>query len=283
MGLADVRAGRGGGLPGRMIRGAMSPAARTPLLFLSHGSPNVALEGNAFTRAVRAFGETLAGARAAVVVSAHWQTRGRTHVNAVAQPPTIYDFGGFSPELYRIRYEAPGHPELARRIATLLGGAPLEERRGWDHGLWVPLLHLLPAATIPIVELSQPVPATPHDLLQLGRALAPLRDEGVVLIGSGGIVHNLSRISFDNVDGPPEAWAKSFDDWVAARLEAKEFAALAEYRVHAPNAAAAVPTPEHFDPVFFVAGASDDADRYRNVYEGFTFGTLSMRTFVYEG
>ena len=256
--------------------------SRTPLVFISHGAPTVALEESDFTRAVRAYGAALAGARAAVVVSAHWQTRGGVHVNAVPQPPPIYDFGGFSPELYRVRYDAPGDPALARRIATLLGNAALEEKRGWDHGLWVPLLHLLPDATIPIVELSQPVPATPHDLLQLGRTLAPLRDEGVVLIGSGGIVHNLSRIAFGDPHPPVEPWAKSFDDWVAARLEAKEFAALAEYRAHAPNADAAVPTPEHFDPVFFVAGASDEGDRFRSIHEGFAFGTLSMRTFAYE-
>ena len=266
-----------------MIRRVMSTASRTPLVFISHGAPTVALEESAFTRAVRGYGETLAGARAAVVVSAHWQTRGRIHVNAVPQPPPIYDFGGFSPDLYRVRYDAPGDPDLARRIAALLGEAPLEERRGWDHGLWVPLLHLLPSATIPIVEVSQPVPATPHDLLQLGRALAPLRDEGVVLIGSGGIVHNLSRISFGAPDGAAEPWAKAFDDWVAARLEAKEFAALADYRSHAPHADDAVPTPEHFDPVFFIAGATDERDRYRNVYEGFAFGTLSMRTYAFEG
>lgn len=256
--------------------------SRTPLVFISHGAPTVALEESDFTRAVRAYGAALAGARAVVVVSAHWQTRGGIHVNAVPEPPTIYDFGGFSPELYRVRYDAPGDPALARRIATLLGGAPLEETRGWDHGLWVPLKHLLPAATVPIVEVSQPVPATPHDLLQLGRALAPLREEGVVLIGSGGIVHNLSRISLGDPHRPAEPWAKSFDDWVAARLERMEFAALAEYRAQAPNARDAVPTPEHFDPLFFIAGASDDADRFRSIYEGFEFGTLSMRTFAYE-
>ncbi|MCU1350672.1 MAG: Extradiol ring-cleavage dioxygenase [Acidobacteria bacterium] len=255
---------------------------RTPLVFISHGAPTVALETSDFTRAVSAYGTKLADARGAVVVSAHWQTRGGVHVNAVPQPPPIYDFGGFAPELYAVRYDAPGDPLLARRVATLLGGAALEERRGWDHGLWVPLKHLLPAATLPIVEVSQPIPATPHGLMQIGRALAPLRDEGIVIIGSGGIVHNLARVDLRNPQAPPEPWAEAFDRWVAERLAARDFDTLAQYQTLAPNADLAVPTPEHFDPVFVVAGASDDGDRYLSIHEGFEYGTLSMRTFAYE-
>jgi 4,5-DOPA dioxygenase extradiol len=256
---------------------------RTPLVFISHGAPTVALDDSAFTRAVRAYGARLAGARSVVVVSAHWQTRGDVHVNAVPQPPPIYDFGGFAPELYAVRYDAPGDPLLAARVAALLGpGARLEERRGWDHGLWVPLKHLLPSATMPIVEVSQPMPVTPEQLMAMGRALAPLRAEGIVLIGSGGIVHNLSRIAFGNPHPPAEEWAKAFDDWVAERLRTRDFAGLAAYRQQAPHAAAAVPTPEHFDPLFVVAGASQEDDRYVPIYDGFEFGTLSMRTFAYE-
>jgi aromatic ring-opening dioxygenase catalytic subunit (LigB family) len=156
-----------------------------PSLFISHGAPSIAIEQDDFTRAVAAFGDTLHGARAVVIVSAHWQARG-VRVNAVAHPETIYDFGGFSDDLYKIRYEAPGDPALGREISTLLGGAALEETRGWDHGLWVPMRILLPDASIPIVEIAQPHPTTPADLLRIGQALAPLRDRGVVI---AGIVH----------------------------------------------------------------------------------------------
>jgi 4,5-DOPA dioxygenase extradiol len=151
-----------------------------PALFISHGAPSIALEQDDFTRGVAAHGKSLAGARAIAVVSAHWQARG-VRVNAVAHPETIYDFGGFSEELHKIRYEAPGDPALAREIAALLGGAPLEESRGWDHGLWVPMRILLPDATIPIVEIAQPYPTTPAELLRIGQALAPLRDRGIVI------------------------------------------------------------------------------------------------------
>src|ERR1043166_5563292 len=148
---------------------------RAPSVFVAHGAPSLALQDDAVTRALRAFGETLDGARAIAVVSAHWETRGGIRVNAVAKPEVIYDFGGFSPELYTMRYDAPGDPELAREIATLLG-ATLETERGWDHGLWVPLMHIRPKADIPVVEISLPLPARGDDLLSLGAALAPLRD-----------------------------------------------------------------------------------------------------------
>src|SRR5205823_2626567 len=151
---------------------------RSDLLFISHGAPSIAIEEDDFTRAVRAFGATLDGTPAMVVISAHWQSRG-LRVNAVARPEPIYDFGGFAPELYTIRYDAPGDPKLAEEVARITGAA-LETERGWDHGLWVPLRHLRPQADIPIVELSLPVGG---DLLALGRALAPLRDRGIMIVG----------------------------------------------------------------------------------------------------
>jgi 4,5-DOPA dioxygenase extradiol len=252
---------------------------RMPSLFISHGAPSIAIEQDDFTRAVSSFGKTLRGARAIAVVSAHWQSRS-VRVNAVAHPETIYDFGGFSEELYKIRYEAPGDPALAREIATLLGGAALEEERGWDHGLWVPLRILLPDAIIPIVEIAQPYPTTPADLLRIGQALAPLRDDGVVIAGSGGIVHNLRAIHLADKNSPVDEWAKQFDDWFATRLAARDFDTLTRYRDLAPHANLAVPTPEHFEPVFVALGASLDTDSLTTIYEGFHYGNLSMRTFV---
>jgi 4,5-DOPA dioxygenase extradiol len=251
-----------------------------PSLFISHGAPSIAIEQDDFTRAVASFGESLRDARAIVVVSAHWQARS-VRVNAVAHPETIYDFGGFSEELYKIRYQAPGHPELAHEIAALVGGAPLEESRGWDHGLWVPMRILLPNANIPIVEIAQPFPTSPSELLRIGAALAPLRDRGIVIAGSGGIVHNLRAIHLADKDAPVDDWAKQFDDWFATHLAARDFETLTRYRELAPHANLAVPTPEHFEPVFVALGASNENDSLTTIFEGFHYGNLSMRTFVF--
>ena len=251
-----------------------------PALFISHGAPSIALEHDDFTRAVAAYCATLAGARAIVIVSAHWQTRG-LRVNAVAHPETIYDFGGFPDALYRIRYEAPGDPTLAREIAALFGDAGLEITRGWDHGLWVPLRILLPEARVPIVEISQPFPTTPDELMRIGQALAPLRDRGVVIIGSGGIVHNLRAIHLDDKAAPVDDWAAEFDTWFATHLAARDFDTLTRYRTLAPHADLAVPTPEHFEPLFVTLGASHPNDDLTTIYEGFHYGNLSMRTFAF--
>jgi 4,5-DOPA dioxygenase extradiol len=251
-----------------------------PSLFISHGAPSIAIEQDDFTRAVASFGESLRGARAIAVVSAHWQARS-VRVNAVAHPETIYDFGGFSPELYKIRYEAPGDPALAREISALLGNAPLEESRGWDHGLWVPMGILLPDANVPIVEIAQPSPTTPAKLLRIGQALAPLRERGIVIAGSGGIVHNLRAIHLGDKSAPVDEWAKQFDDWFAKHLAASDFETLTRYRDLAPHANLAVPTPEHFEPLFVTLGASRDTDNLTTIYEGFHYGNLSMRTFAF--
>ena len=251
---------------------------KAPAVFVAHGAPSLALQDDAVTRALRAFGETLDGARAIAVVSAHWQTRGGIRVNAVARPEVIYDFGGFSPELYTLRYDAPGDPELAREIATLIG-ATLETERGWDHGLWVPLRHIRPKADIPIVEISLPSPTRGDDLLRLGATLAPLRERGIVVMGTGGIVHNLRRINFAGVDAPAEEWARAFDAWVSERIEARDYAALARYE-SAPHARDAVPTSEHYEPLLVAAGAAD-TDAPRVLVDAFHYGTLSMRSMAF--
>lgn len=255
--------------------------ATMPSVFISHGAPSIAVESDAFTSAVGAYGQSeLAGARAVVIVSAHWQARS-VRVNAVARPETIYDFGGFSDELYRIRYDAPGDPELAREVAALLGDAQLEEQRGWDHGLWVPLRIALPHARIPIVEVAQPYPTSPAALLRIGQILGPLRDRGIVIAGSGGIVHNLRAIRLRDKEAPVDAWAKEFDDWFADALSRRDVDSLLRYAEVAPHAAMAVPTPEHFEPVFVAIGACRSSDELSTIYEGFHYGNLSMRTFAF--
>ena len=250
-------------------------------LFVSHGAPTIAIENDAYTRTLREYGHSLAGARAIAVVSAHWEAPAPVRVNAVARPEPIYDFGGFPRQLYTMRYDAPGDAELAREIASLIGGT-LETTRGWDHGLWVPLHVMLRDNPIPAVEISLPSGTPPRELLALGRKLAPLRERGVVVAGSGGIVHNLRILNFGDKESPPADWAAAFDKWVWEKIESRDFETLAEYRTKAPHASLAVPTPEHFDPVFIPLGAAREDDELVNVFAGFHYATLSMRTFAFK-
>lgn len=244
----------------------------------------MAIEEDAYTRALAAFSAAQAPPRAIVVVSAHWEARSPIRVNAHPRPPLIYDFGGFPGPLYRLTYPAPGAPDLAEEIASLLAEAgveaALERARGWDHGVWIPLRLLYPDASVPVVELSLPVPRTPSQLTTVGRALATLRRRGVLLLGSGGIVHNLSRVRFKGKDAAVEDWAGAFDEWIRARLARLDAEGLLSYREDAPHAALAVPTSEHLDPVFFVVGAALEADRAVPVFEGFQYANLSMRCFA---
>jgi 4,5-DOPA dioxygenase extradiol len=254
-----------------------------PALFVSHGAPSAALDDDAYTRALGEWARATPRPWAVVVVSAHGECEGPVRVNAAPRPPLVYDFYGFPQALYDLRYPAPGAPDLARDVAEAFDAAGLEPvldaQRGWDHGVWVPMRLLFPAADVPIVEVSLPVPRTEALLLALGAALRPLRDEGVLLCGSGGIVHNLRRLGPDD-GSAPAPWAAAFDDWVNERLVALDRDGLRDYASLAPYPELAVPTSEHLDPVFFVLGALDPSDRLETVYEGFRYGTLSLRSFA---
>lgn len=257
---------------------------RVPALFVSHGAPSLALEGDGeYARALASFCGGLAP-RALVVFSGHFQEPWPIRITASERPPLIYDFGGFPDELYRLTYPAPGSPSLAREIAALLekAGLPaeLDETRGWDHGLWVPLRLAFPRADVPVVEVSLPRGAAPSELMRIGAALCELRESAAVLVGSGGIVHNLRRARLDAPEGPADPWAKEFDAWVADRLAKMEIADLVAYRARAPHADLAVPTTEHFDPLFVVLGAAAEDDRLIPIFDGFQFGNLSLRSFA---
>jgi 4,5-DOPA dioxygenase extradiol len=260
---------------------------RVPALFVSHGAPTIAIETDGFTRALGAFALRLTDVSAVVVVSAHWEAQGGFRVTTAAVPPLIYDFYDFPDALYTLTYPAPGAPQLAGEIVERLSAVgrtcASDAVRGFDHGVWVPLRFLLPGAGVPVVALSLPVPRTPRDLLAAGRALAPLRERGVLLLGSGGIVHNLRLVRFGTKDAPVEDWADGFDAWVRDRLAAGDVESLVEYRVAAPHAALAVPTSEHFDPLFFTLGARQADDRVETVFEGFHYANLSMRAFALAG
>jgi 4,5-DOPA dioxygenase extradiol len=253
-----------------------------PALFVSHGAPTAALDDDDYTRSLARWAQARPRPRAVVVLSAHAEAHGPVRVNAAREPGLIYDFYGFPPALYDLRYPAPGAPDLAHEIASLFAEAGLEPvldgRRGWDHGVWVPMRILYPEADVPIVELSLPVPRTAGLLLRMGSVLLPLRDRGLLLFGSGGIVHNLRQLRADGA--VPEPWAAAFDGWINEKLGGLDVDALQDYRDLAPQAALAVPTSEHFDPLFFVLGARSPHDRIEDVYAGFRYGTLSLRSFA---
>jgi len=249
-----------------------------PAIFAAHGSPMLALEENEYTRALRALGERY-NPRAIVVFTAHWETSPQ-FVSDVARYDTIHDFGGFPPELYRMQYPAPGDPATAARVAGLLkeAGVPftVDRRRGLDHGAWVPLKLMYPGAGVPVVQMSVNPWAPPEEQYRIGRVLAPLRREGVMILASGGTIHNFATIRWED---PPEAdaWAVAFDDWLLARMTAWDLPALFDYEKQAPGARLAVPPGghEHFIPLFYALGAADDRRTVRELHRSYRYGNLS--------
>jgi 4,5-DOPA dioxygenase extradiol len=256
---------------------------RLPALFVGHGSPMVAIQDDAYNQTLAAYARTLPRPRAILAVSAHWEAGAPLRVTGTTgRLQTIHDFGGFPDELYGIQYPAQAEPTLAAEVVSALVSsgheAILDPARGLDHGAWVPLRFMYPEADVPVVGLSLPIPRSAESLLSVGAALAPLRARGVLVLGSGGLVHNLRRVDFRNKYAPVEPWAREFDTWVATQL-ASAPEALATYAT-APHARAAVPTSEHFDPALVVVGARTAGEKVSTIFEGFHHATLSMRCFA---
>jgi 4,5-DOPA dioxygenase extradiol len=252
-----------------------------PAVFVSHGAPTLALEQNDTVEFLKRLGTELGRPEAILCVSAHWNTETPT-VSGAERPETIHDFGGFSDELYRMRYPAPGAPGVAARVRGLLGEAGLASTisptRGLDHGAWVPLKLIYPEADVPVTQLSvQPSLGTEHHF-RLGRALAPLREEGVLILATGSATHNLSKIGRGDV--PPE-WAREFDEWLTRKIAEGALDELFNYRRLAPHAAVAHPTEEHLLPLFVAMGAGsvDVQARGRVLHRGWTWGSLSMAAY----
>lgn len=250
-----------------------------PALFLSHGAPTLALDDDATAVFLAELGRRLPRPRAIVCASAHWLTASPA-VGGATAPATIHDFGGFDPALSRLAYPAPGDPALAGRVAALLADAGLpamvDARRGLDHGVWVPLARMFPAADIPVVPLAlQPRRGAAHHLA-LGGALAPLRAEGVLVIGSGGASHNLMELGA----GEAPAWMSAFDAWLAETIARGDVDALLDWR-RAPHAARNHPTDEHLLPLFVALGAGGAGPGAR-VHAATTYGALSMACFAWE-
>ena len=224
------------------------------------------------------WGQALERPRALLVVSAHWTVGGPT-IGSVTRRQLIYDFHGFPQALYKISYDAPGAPELAKRVEALVGQSRVrrQEDRGLDHGVWVPLVHLFPSADVPVLQLSLPIQQSPQQLFDLGRRLAPLRGEGVLIAGSGNLTHNLRRM--DPRSGPTPNWAREFDEWCRECLDTKNFDALVQFRTKAPAVRENHPTEEHFLPLLVSTGAaSAGAHTATFPVQGFEYGCLSRRS-----
>lgn len=254
----------------------MNPA-RMPAVFFGHGNPMNAVQDNAWTRAWSILGATLPKPRAVLCVSAHWYFPGLA-ATAQRQPRTIHDFGGFPDALYRVQYPAPGSPELANRIAALLDPLPVAMDHEWglDHGTWSVLTHAYPAADVPVVQLSldSRQPAAWH--YALARRLAPLRDEGVLIAGSGNLIHNLHAYSWGRHPVAAYDWALRFEALARKVMSTHDFTPLIDYAALGPDALLAAPTPDHYLPLLYVLAQHQDGEPVDFPVEGFDGGSISM-------
>lgn len=255
-----------------------------PTLFISHGAPTLAIEDGPAHRFLIECGKTLGKPKAVLLLSAHFDVPVAT-VTTSPSPGTIYDFGGFPDELYDIVYAAPGSPEVAGRVVGLLqeGDIPVREdaTRGLDHGAWVPLLLMYPEADVPVVQLSIDSRRGPAYHFRLGELLQPLRDEGVLIIGSGGATHNLRYIFQSAPDDPMPDWAAGFREWLAETVEGDRREDIAHYRERGPHAAQNHPTEEHFFPLLCAMGATQHGERSERIHASETFGALAMDAYVF--
>ncbi|MGB0670165.1 MAG: DODA-type extradiol aromatic ring-opening family dioxygenase [Rhodospirillales bacterium] len=256
-----------------------------PTLFVSHGSPTLPIDALPAREFLRGFGADWDNIKAILVLSAHWERSGKVLVQTTTKPETIHDFFGFPDALYRLRYPAPGAPEAAARAALLLEGAGFaverDDHRGIDHGVWVPLMLMREAADIPVFQVSIDPAEGPAYHLALGATLAPLRDEGVLILGSGSITHNLRGLWGHGPHDAFEDWAKVFADWMAERAEAGDWEALLDYRARAPQARANHPTDEHLLPFYAALGAGGEGAKAKRIHQSDAFGVLSMDAYSF--
>ena len=245
------------------------PMDRMPVLFLAHGAPPL-LDDAGWMAELHAWARALPKPRAILMISAHWESRPVT-LGATTTVPLVYDFHGFPQRFYEVLYPAPGAPELAARVRELLGEVAEEPGRGLDHGAFVPLLAMYPEADVPVLQVSMPS-LDPRVLVDVGRKLAPLRDEGVLIVGSGFLTHNMRAFSQTT-----PSWAAEFDDWAEATLAARDVDALVDFERRAPGARIAHPRSEHYAPVVVAAGAAHD-DAVTFPITGFWYGSFTRRS-----
>lgn len=247
-----------------------------PAVFFGHGSPMYALERNRYSEGWRRIGATLPRPTAILAVSAHWLTRG-TAVTAMDRPPTLHDFGGFPRELFAVQYPAPGHPPLAERVRELLAPTTIGLDHDWglDHGTWSVLAHAFPDADVPVVQLSLDAALAPRAHYALATRLAPLRDEGVLIVGSGNVVHNLGMMQWRE-DAPPYSWAVRFNTAVRSAMQAGDHDRLIAYETLDKDARLSVPTAEHYLPLLYVLAQQRPGETVSLPVEGIEYGSIDM-------
>lgn len=259
-----------------------TPATQAPVLFISHGAPTFAIEPGILGPKLNALGAQLSGIKAVLVVSAHWQTCGMS-VSTDAKPETIHDFGGFPSRLYDLHYPAAGAPDVAAQAVQLLRDAGFstatDQGRGLDHGAWVPLIHLLPNAQLPVFQVSMPYDLTTAQAVHLGRTLAPLREQGVLILASGSMTHNLGEFRQGVAAG--DRYVQEFSNWVITAVRANAVNAVVQYRTAAPHAERAHPSEEHFLPLLVAMGARCNGESVTLIEGGIEHGMLSMDSFVW--
>ncbi len=249
-----------------------------PAIFFGHGNPLNALAANRYTAGWTAVGRSVPRPRAVLAISAHWYIP-YSAVTINLSPPTIHDFGGFPRELCQVQYPAPGSPELARRVQKLLAPVSVRADESWglDHGTWAVLKHVLPEADIPVVQLGIDGTQPPRFHYELGKRLAPLRDEGVSIIGSGNLVHNLTAYAWGDREVKPFDWAFRFEEQVIKALLQDDAEALVDYGSFGRDARLSVPTPDHYLPLLYVLGLRREQDRIGFPVQGVDGGSVSMR------
>ncbi len=258
-----------------------SPKQIMPVLFIGHGSPMNALADNSYTQKLNQLGTQLPRPKAILCISAHWQTNG-TYITSTDKPKTIYDFGGFPDELYQVKYDAPGSSVAALKIHSVIENFKINFDNGeWglDHGTWSVLKHLYPQADIPVLQLSLDVNLTPQQHFNLAKELYQLRELGLLIIGSGNIVHNLRTISW-NESEPPFKWANDFNEWFKSHLQSKDFAPLVNDYLQHESGRKSVPTPEHYLPALYTLGAGHVDDKLEIIVDQMQNASISMLSFM---
>jgi 4,5-DOPA dioxygenase extradiol len=252
-------------------------ATTMPAIFFGHGSPTIALERNRYTESWAAIGKELPRPRAIVSVSAHWFRPG-VAVTAMPNPPTIHDFRGFPRELHEFEYPVPGDPDLARRVQKLLAPEPVELDDDWglDHGTWCVLSHVFPQADVPVIELAMDATRPPAFHYGIGKQLAPLRDEGILVMGSGNVVHNLRTWTRGRPDMKPHDWASRFESKARELMVSGNVEPLVNYQTLGEDALLSIPTPDHYLPLLYVLALRREGDTVTFPVEGIDGGSVSM-------
>jgi 4,5-DOPA dioxygenase extradiol len=262
------------------ISHSFSLSKTMPVLFIGHGHPMNALFNNNFTQTLTTIGKSIEKPNAIMVVSAHWETRG-TYVSINAQPKALYDFGAFDEKLFKIKYEPKGHTDLAKKVieTAALYNIKEDQSMGLDHGAWTVLKYLFPKADVPVFQLSidYTQPASYH--YQLASALKKMRDKGVLIIGSGNIVHNLGILDWNNINAKPFDWAIEFDELVKTKLDKQDFASLINYQQFGKLAQLAIPSNDHYLPLMYTLGLAHKNEKIKYLFEGHQYGSISMRCF----